>query len=77
MNMSVEKGDVNGDYCYMNSSTGYESKNHNDIDDTKIIHEICTNRCLMELNGLPDGVGIDYMLPASALIKYVETEYNN
>ena len=29
MNMSVGNVDVNGDYCYMNISTGYESKNRN------------------------------------------------
>ena len=28
MNMGVKNGDVNGDYCYMNSSTGSEPNNH-------------------------------------------------
>ena len=32
MNISVENGDVVGDYCYMNSSNWSESKNHNSID---------------------------------------------
>ena len=36
MNMSVDNGDVNGDYFYMNSSTGSVIKNHNSID--------CTNK---------------------------------
>ena len=31
----------------------------------------------MEDNGLPDGVGIDVMLPASALNQYINMEYNN
>ena len=44
MNMSVDKGDINGDSFYMNSSTGYESKNHNFVDYTKKIYEISTNR---------------------------------
>ena len=33
--MSVNNGDVNGDYCYMKSSTGYASNNQNSIDYTK------------------------------------------
>ena len=32
VNMSVENGDINGDYFYMNGSTGSESKNHDSID---------------------------------------------
>ena len=35
MNISVENGDANGDYCYMNSSTIYVTKNQNSIDYTK------------------------------------------
>ena len=35
INMSVDNGDVNGDYFYMNSSTGSVIKNHNLIDYTK------------------------------------------
>ena len=31
----------------------------------------------MENNGLPDGVGIDVMLPASTLNQYSYMEYNN
>ena len=54
----------------MNSSTGSESKNHNSMDYTKKIEDISTNRYLMENNVLPDGVGIDIMLPASTLNQY-------
>ena len=35
MNMGVENGDVNGGYCYMNSSTGSKSKNRNFVVSTK------------------------------------------
>ena len=35
INMGVENGDVNGGHCYMNSSTGSESNNHNSVDSTK------------------------------------------
>ena len=44
MNISVYNCDVNGAYCYMNSSTGYDINNHNSIDYTKKIDEIYTNR---------------------------------
>ena len=54
--MSVDNGDVNGDYCYTNSSTVYESKNHNYIYYTNKRDEIYTNRYVMENNGSPDGV---------------------
>ena len=77
MNMSFDNGGINGDYFYMNSSTGSESNHDNLIDYTKKIDEISTNGCLRENNGLPDGVGIDDMLPASALNQYVNMEYNN
>ena len=65
--MIVENSDVNGDYCHMNSSTGYESKNQNSIDYTNKIDEISINRYLMENIGLPDGVGINDMLLESAI----------
>ena len=71
MSMRVYNGDVNGDYCYINSPTRPESKNHNSIDYAKKKDESSTNRYLMEKNGLPYGVGIDDMLPASALNQYV------
>ena len=74
MIMSVDNGDVNGDYCYRNSSTGSESKNHNSINYTNKIDEISTNRYLMENIELPDGVGIDVMLPVSKLNQYSNTE---
>ena len=35
INMGVLNGDVNGDYCYMNSYTGSESKNKNSVYYTK------------------------------------------
>ena len=65
--MSVDNGDVNGDYCYMNGSNVSESKNNNYINYKKKRDDISTNRYLMKNNGLPDGVGIDVMLPTSAL----------
>ena len=77
MNMSVDNCDVNGDYCYTNSSTGSEPKNHISIDYTNKIYEISTNRYLMKNNRLPDGVGIDIMLPASSLSQYYNLKYNN
>ena len=67
MNMRVRNGDFNVNYCFMNSYTGYESKSHNSIDYTKKRDEFFTNIYLRENNGLPDGVGIDDILPASAL----------
>ena len=56
MNMSVENGDVNVDYFYINSSTVYVINNHNYIDYTKKRDEISTKTYLRENNGLPDGV---------------------
>ena len=77
MNTIVDNGDVNGVYCYMNSSTGYESDNNNSIDYTNKRDEISTKIYLMGSNGLPYGVGIDFILPASALNQYTNMEYNN
>ena len=77
INMSVENGDVNGDYFYMNCFTGSDVKNHISIDYTKKRYGIYTNRYLRENNGLPDGVYIGDMLPASKLNQYVNIEYNN
>ena len=48
MNIGVENVDVNGGHCYMNSPTGYESKNHNYIDSTNKRDETAPNRS--ELN---------------------------
>ena len=62
--MSVYNGDVNDNYFYMNSSTGSIIKSHNSIDYIK--NEISTSIDLRENNGLPDGVDIYDMLPASA-----------
>ena len=70
MNMSVEHGDVDDYYCYTNSSIGFESKNHNCIDYKNKRNDISTNIYLMENNGLTDDIGIDDMLPASALNQY-------
>ena len=75
--MSVENGDNNGDFCYVNSSTGSESKNHNSIYYNNKRDGIFTNIYLMENNGLPDGFGIGVMLPASTLNPYANMEYNN
>ena len=77
MNMSVKNGDVNGDYCYMNISTGSVINNQNSIDYANKRDEISTNIYLRGKNGLPDGVEIDDLLPASTLNQYVNTEYNN
>ena len=74
MNMSAGNGDFNGDYCYMNSCTGYESKNHKPIGYTKKRDEISNNRYLRENIALLDGVSIDDMLPASALNQYINME---
>ena len=46
MNVSVGNSDINGDYFYMNTSTGYVINNHNSIDYTKKRDEISTNRYL-------------------------------
>ena len=72
VNMSVYNGDVNGDYCYMNSSTGYDIRNHNFIDYTNKRDEISTNTYLRKNYGLTDGVEIDDMLPVSAPNQYVD-----
>ena len=77
MNMSVENGDVNSDYGYINSSTRSVRKYHDSIDYTNKRDEIFTNRYLREKNVLQVCVYIDYMLPASALNQYVNTENNN
>ena len=74
MNMSVENGDVNVDYFYINSSTVYVINNHNYIDYTKNIYESSNNRHVKGNNGLLGGVGIDDMLPASAPNQYVNME---
>ena len=77
MNTSVENGDINGDYFYINSSMGSVINNHNYIDYTKKRYEIFTNRQLIENIVLTDGVEIHDMLPESALNKYVNIKYNN
>ena len=77
INMGVENGDVNGGYCYINSSTGSESNNHNSIYSTKIRDKTSPNISEMENNRLPDGVGIDIMLPEYTLNKYDNMKYNN
>ena len=75
--MNVDNGDVNGDYCHMNSPTGSIINNHNIIDFKNKRDKFSTNIYLRENNGLPDGVDIDYMLPASTLNQYFNMEYNN
>ena len=77
MKIIVDNGGFNSDYCYMKSYTRSESKNQDSIEYTKKRDEISTNICLLENNRLPDGIGIDYMLPAYALYQYVNMEYNN
>ena len=68
--MCVDNGDATIDYFSINSSTGSKSKNHNSIDYTNKRDNFSTNGYLMENNILPDGVGIDDMLPSSALNQY-------
>ena len=77
MSMIVDNGDVNGDYCYMNSSNGYFIDNQNLIDYINKIDDFSTNIYLKKNNGLPDVVDIDDMSPASALNQYCNMEYNN
>ena len=77
MNMSVYNGNDNVDYCYINISTVSGERNHNSIDYTDKRDEISTNKYLRGNNGLTDGIDIDDILPASALNKYANTEYNN
>ena len=57
MNMSVDNGDVNSDYCYMNGYTGSVINNHNYIYYTKKRDEISTNRHLRE-NKSPRGLRV-------------------
>ena len=77
MNISVDNGDVNGDHCYMNSSTLSKSNNQDSIHYINKRDVNSTNMNLMENNGLPDGVGIGDILPESILKQYVDMEYNN
>ena len=72
--MSVDNNDINGDYCYMNGYTGYESNNHNYIDYTKKRYEIYTIRYVMENNGLLASIRIYIMVTASTLNQYVNME---
>ena len=76
MNTGVGNDDFNGNYCYMNSSTGSVINNHNLIDYKNKRNEFSTNRYLWKNNGLPDDVEIDYMSPAYPLNLYVNMEYN-
>ena len=72
--MSVENGDINGDYYCMNISTGSVINNKNSIDYENKRDEISTNKYLRGNNGLPYGIEIDDMLPASATNQYVNME---
>ena len=76
INASIDNFDVNGDYCYMKSSTVSVIINHISIDYTNKIDGISTNMYLMENNGLPYGVDVDDVLPASAPNKYGNIKYN-
>ena len=49
MNISVENGDSNGGYFYMNGSTGSIIRNHNYIDYKKKRDEISTNKYIREI----------------------------
>ena len=48
MNISVENVNFDGYYCYINTSTGYESKNHSYIDHKNKIDGIYTNKYIMD-----------------------------
>ena len=67
MNMSVDNGVANCDYCNMNSLTGYFINNHNSIDYKKKRDNFSTNKYRRENNGLLNGVDIGDMSPTSAL----------
>ena len=43
MNTSVDNGDIDGDYCYMNGSTGSVIKNHSSVGYKNKRDEISTN----------------------------------
>ena len=43
VNMSVYSGDINGDYCYVNSYNGYIMRNNNCIDYTNKIDDFYQN----------------------------------
>ena len=77
MNRIVYNCGVNGDYFYMNSSTGSVIRNQNSIYYTNKRDEMSTNKYLRENNGLPNSVDIDDILPVSAPNQYVNMEYNN
>ena len=49
MNMNVDNDDFNGDYCHMNSSTGFVINNHNPIDLKKKRDKFTTNIYLGEI----------------------------
>ena len=55
MNISVDNGDVNGDYFYMSISTWSVINNHNSIGYTNNRDEVSTNRYLRGNNGLTGG----------------------
>ena len=59
MNISFYNGDVNGYYCYINSSTISVINNHNYIDYTNKGDYFSINIYLRENDGLPDDLEID------------------
>ena len=77
MNIGVENGYVDGDHCYMNSTTVSEAKNQNSVDYTQKRDDIARNISKMENTGLQDDDDIDVMLPSSTLHQYSNMEYNN
>ena len=72
--MRVENGDVNGDCCYMNSSTESVIRNNSFIEYTNKRDAISAKKYLKENNESPDGVDIDDILPASAPNQYANTK---
>ena len=70
MNTCVYNGDINGVYCYMNTSTRYESNDHNFIYYTNRRDKHSTNIYVKGNNGLLDGVAIHIILSAPTLKTY-------
>ena len=74
MNVIVENIYFNDDYCYMNSSTGYESNNHNSIYFKGKVMKIIPTDKKSDFEECY-GVGIDVMLHASAISHFFNGLY--
>ena len=76
-NISVDNGDINCEYCCINSYTVSVINNHNLVYYTSKRDQFSTNKYLRENNVLLNGVDIDDMSPESTLNQYFNMEYNN